>query len=62
VRHLPNFYGVGREQMSMVDWWTDRQGKPKYSEENVYNATLLTTNPTETGQELNPGLYNENGD
>lgn len=25
----------------------------------MYNATLLTTNPTQSGLELNPGLYNE---
>jgi len=25
----------------------------------VYNATLLTTNPKQTGLELNPSLYNE---
>jgi len=45
--------------MSMVEWWTERQGNQKYFEENVYNATLLTTNPTQTGLELIPGLYNE---
>jgi len=25
----------------------------------MYNATLLTINPKQTGLELNPGLYNE---
>jgi hypothetical protein len=38
-----------------VNWQENR----KYTEENVYNAALLTTNPTQTGLELNPSLYNE---
>jgi hypothetical protein len=45
--------------MSMMDWSTDREGNPKYSWENVYNATMLATNLTQSGLELNPGLYNE---
>jgi hypothetical protein len=59
VCHLKKFYGVGKEKMNIVDWWTDWQGNPKYSVGNVYNATLLTTNPTQTGMELNQGLCNE---
>jgi hypothetical protein len=37
--------------------WNDNdKGKPKYSDENLFSATLPPKKPTWIGLELNPGL------
>jgi hypothetical protein len=39
--------------MSMENWWNDLDRvKLKYSEKNLFKATLSTTNPTQTDPSL----------
>jgi len=44
----------------MEFWWNNTESlKLKYLERSCASATLSTTNPTMTSQELNPGLEGE---